>query len=143
MFVVLDTNHYTELTSDSLAGGNAQRRIETRGADVFISIISVQESVQGWLSLINRKKAGRDQLHAYARFQQSIETLIKLTILPFDEAAARIFENLQRQRLRVGTMDLKIAAICLAHEATLLTRNLADFEKVPGLRVENWLDWLD
>lgn len=37
-------------------------------------------------------------------------------------------------------MDLKIAAICIAHDAMLLSRNLVDFEKVPGLRVENWLD---
>jgi tRNA(fMet)-specific endonuclease VapC len=37
-------------------------------------------------------------------------------------------------------MDLKIAAICLAHDATLLSRNLRDFEKVPDLRTENWLD---
>jgi len=37
-------------------------------------------------------------------------------------------------------MDLKIAAICLAHDATLLTRNVADFQNIPGLRVENWLD---
>lgn len=140
MFVVLDTNHYDELTQNSLAGRNARRRIEDTQADVFISIISVQESVQGWLALINRKKSGREQLHAYARFQNSIETLTKLAILPFDEAAVRIFENLQRQRLRVGTMDLKIAAICLAYDALLLTRNLADFEKVPGLRIENWLD---
>ena len=37
-------------------------------------------------------------------------------------------------------MDLKIAAICIAHDPLLLTRNLVDFEKVPGLQVENWLD---
>ncbi len=37
-------------------------------------------------------------------------------------------------------MDLKIAAITLAHDALLLTRNIADFERVPGLRAENWLD---
>jgi len=37
-------------------------------------------------------------------------------------------------------MDLKLASICLAHEGTLLTRNVVDFAKVPGLRVENWLD---
>ena len=37
-------------------------------------------------------------------------------------------------------MDPKIAAICLAHDALLLTRNLADFARVAGLRVENWLD---
>ena len=140
MFVVLDTNHYHELTNDSPLGRTAQRRIEASGADVFLTIISVQESVQGWLGLINRQKPGRGQLQGYARFQHSIETLIKLTILPFDEAAVRVFESLQRQRLRVGTMDLKIAAICLAHDALLLTRNLADFQKVPGLRADNWLD---
>ena len=37
-------------------------------------------------------------------------------------------------------MDLKIASICLVRDGLLLTRNLSDFEKVPGLRVENWLD---
>ena len=33
-----------------------------------------------------------------------------------------------------------MACICLAHDATFLTRNVADFKPVPGLRVENWLD---
>jgi len=37
-------------------------------------------------------------------------------------------------------MDLKIACLTLAHDATLLTRNTGDFGKVPGLRVANWLD---
>lgn len=41
-------------------------------------------------------------------------------------------------RPRIGTMDLKIAAIALANDATLLSRNLRDFGKVPGLRVEDW-----
>jgi tRNA(fMet)-specific endonuclease VapC len=140
MFVVLDTNHYDELANDSVFGRNAHQRIERRRADVFISIISVQESVQGWTALINRKRPGSEQVHAYARFQKSIEALNKLTILPFDESAARLFENLKRQRIRCGTMDLKIAAICLVHDSLLLTRNLSDFAKVPGLRVENWLD---
>jgi predicted nucleic acid-binding protein len=69
-----------------------------------------------------------------------IETLGKLTLLPFDREAAMIFHELVRTHPRIGTMDLKIAAICLEHDATLLTRNLLDFEKIPGLRVENWLD---
>ena len=42
-------------------------------------------------------------------------------------------------RQQVGTQDLKIACNCLALDATLLTRNVADFKPVPGLRVENWL----
>lgn len=37
-------------------------------------------------------------------------------------------------------MDLRIACIALAHDATLLTRNTVDFAQVPALRVENWLD---
>ena len=37
-------------------------------------------------------------------------------------------------------VDLKIASICLVHDGLLLTRNLSDFAKVPGLRVENRLD---
>ena len=140
MFAVLDTNHYTELTNDSPSGRKAQDRIDASGADVFISIVSVQEVVQGWLALINRQKAGRDQVHAYERFQHSVQTLNTLTILAFDAASAGLFEQLRARRLRVGTMDLKIAAICLAHDATLLTRNIADFRSVPGLRVENWLE---
>ena len=58
--------------------------------------------------------------------------------LEFDEAAATEFEKLQRLRLRVGTMDLKIATIALAHDATVLTRNSKDFSRVPGLRFEDW-----
>jgi tRNA(fMet)-specific endonuclease VapC len=59
-------------------------------------------------------------------------------VLEFEETAATIFQNLQKAKLRVGTLDLKIAAITLAHEATLLTHNLADFRRVPNLRIEDW-----
>jgi predicted nucleic acid-binding protein len=48
------------------------------------------------------------------------------------------FQRLCVRRVRIGTMDLKIAAIALANDATLLSRNLPDFAKVPGLRVEDW-----
>ena len=48
--------------------------------------------------------------------------------------------RLRDQRIRIGTHDLKIASIVLAHDATLLTRNTVDFAKVPGLRIQNWLD---
>jgi tRNA(fMet)-specific endonuclease VapC len=60
--------------------------------------------------------------------------------LPFDDAAADRFEQLRRAGVRIGGMDLKIASIGLVHGALILSANLQDFQKVPGLRVENWLD---
>ena len=60
--------------------------------------------------------------------------------VPFDEAAARQFDDLRRQKLRMGSRDLKIATTALFNHALLLSANLSDFERVPGLRVENWLD---
>jgi len=50
-----------------------------------------------------------------------------MTVLPFDESAATHFDALKRQRVRIGTQDLKIAAIALANDATLITRNTQDF----------------
>jgi tRNA(fMet)-specific endonuclease VapC len=55
-----------------------------------------------------------------------------------DEHAAIEFQRLRNTKVRIKTMDLKIAAITLSLEATLLTRNSRDFIKVPGLRFEDW-----
>ena len=140
MFVVLDTNHFTEFANATALGQRLKDRIEQRRADVFCCIVAAEESLQGWISFVRGRRTGREQLKPYARLLDCIVTLNKFTILPFDEAAANHFHRLQSERIRIGTMDLKIAAICLAHDALLLTRNLVDFERVPGLRVENWLD---
>ena len=59
-------------------------------------------------------------------------------ILPFNEPAADRFEALRQDRIRIGTQDLKIASIALEHDVLLLSANLRDFRKVPGLRVQYW-----
>lgn len=58
--------------------------------------------------------------------------------LPFDSAAITRFNQLRAERVKVGTMDTRIAAICLSRDFTLLSRNLVDFRQVPGLRVQDW-----
>ena len=140
MFVILDTNHFTELVDQTAAAQRLTDRLQTKEAVSFATIITCQEVFQGWFALINRRKLGDAQVFAYRQLQHSMELLNELVVLPFDHQAAAIFHQLHDQGLRVGTMDLKIAAICMAHDALLLTRNLSDFQKVPGLKVENWLD---
>ena len=140
MFVVLDTNHFTEIIRESEAGGRLTNRLIATKADVFVSVITAQESFEGWLAVINRHKPGPEQVKGYGQFRRSIDTLNKFALLDFDLDAAEGFTSLRKILPRIGTMDLKIASICLAHDCLLLSRNLVDFDKVPGLRVENWLD---
>jgi len=53
------------------------------------------------------------------------------------ECAADRFDGLRRQRIGIGSMDLKIASIALINEALLVTSNLRDFSLVPELRCES------
>jgi tRNA(fMet)-specific endonuclease VapC len=138
--VVLDTNHFTELVRQSAAGLLLEQRLVESSASVFIPVVAAQECLQGWLAVVNRHKAGPDQVRAYFQFRRSLEALAKFSLLDFDEAAANCFLEIQKQCPRVGAMDLKIAAISIGHGATVLTRNVSDFDSVRGLRVENWLD---
>lgn len=78
------------------------------------------------------------QIEAYRRLRRHLDNYRLIPVLDFDEQAAAELTRLQKARVRIGTMDLKIAAIALANDATLLTRNLSDFGKVPGLKVEDW-----
>lgn len=51
-----------------------------------------------------------------------------------------VAESIINEALRIGTSDLKIASIALVENAVLLTANTQDFERVPGLQFENWLE---
>ena len=105
-----------------------------------VAIATVEEQLRGWLAEIRRHDDLDRQIVPYAKLQRQVESLGNWMILPWDAEAAELFRNFRRQGIRIGTMDLKIACIVLAYDATLLTRNTRDFSQVPGLRFENWLD---
>lgn len=75
---------------------------------------------------------------AYQRLQALLRFFNEIPVLDYTEIIAARFEELRRSRLRVGSMDLKIAAIALTHDAILLSSNHKDFNQVPHLRVEDW-----
>lgn len=78
------------------------------------------------------------QIEAYGRLTRHLEYYRQIPVLSFDETAAVEFQRLRKQHRRVGTMDLKIAAIVRSKGATLLSRNLSDFTKIDGLKTEDW-----
>jgi tRNA(fMet)-specific endonuclease VapC len=114
-------------------------RLEESKPDMSVAIVTVEEHMRGWLAEINRHHDPHRQISAYAKLQRQVELFADWTVLPWDAESAELFLNLRRQGLRIGTMDLKIACIALAHDAILLTRNTSDFTQVPSLRFENWL----
>ena len=70
--------------------------------------------------------------------RRTVEDYRPRTILDFDDRAAGEYKKLKAAKVRIGTMDLRIASIALAHTATLVTANVSDFRQVPGLKVEDW-----
>jgi tRNA(fMet)-specific endonuclease VapC len=101
-------------------------------------VISFEEQVRGWVAKIASCKSIDDQVNQYSRLQELIPFFNSFEILPFSEAAADRFKAFRKQKVRLGTMDLKIASIALAFDVLLLSANLVDFRKVPALRVEDW-----
>lgn len=103
-----------------------------------VTIVTVDEQLQGRLAVIRRAKTQLDAVREYERLREAIQFFATVQILAYDAAAAAQFEALRRQGLRIGTQDLRIAAICLTRQATLATRNQRDFGLVPGLITEDW-----
>jgi len=96
--------------------------------------------LRGWLAAIAKERRPLRQLKAYRGLITVIEWFNHFRIVPFDEIAATRFDELRSSKIRIGSMDLKIAATALANGCLLLTANRIDFERVPGLRFENWID---
>lgn len=138
--VVLDTDLLTLLErTDSPEAQRLEARLDRLAEDaVATTIVNYEEQTRGWFAYTAKARTVAQQIDAYRKLSTHLEVFRSIRVLPFDERSATEFQRLTRSRLRVGTMDLKIAAIVLAHDATLLTRNLKDFNKVPGLKAEDW-----
>ena len=138
--ILLVTDHFSVLTDERDARHELlNTRMEAAAEPIACSIVSVEEVLRGWLAIIHRLRDVHRQLPAYLRLWQLFNVLSDWDILLFEEHAADQFASLRRQRIRIGTMDLKIASIAVGNDALLATGNLRDFSLVPGLRCENWL----
>jgi tRNA(fMet)-specific endonuclease VapC len=128
----LDTN--TVLDYFRGKGQVAARLLATPPSEVALPAVAAYEV---WVGVLGSQNAMRRQVE-YERF------LAVVAILPFDAAAGRRAADLrfalERKGELIGPMDTLIAATALAHGATLVTRNVREFDRVPGLTVVNWHD---
>lgn len=140
--ILLDTDHLTVLAfvEDSRFGRLTKRMHAARDQTFIAPIISAEEQTRGWLAEINRSRDVHKQVTPYDRLAKLFRFYASWELLSFNESAADEFDRLRQERIRIGSQDLKIAALASIHNALLLSANLRDFQKVPGLRVENWLE---
>jgi tRNA(fMet)-specific endonuclease VapC len=133
--VLIDTSILIEAERGRLALGP---HVSKRGEDdVFISVITASELLHG----VHRAV----EPDIRARRSAFVEGVLEwLPVLPVDLACARTHAQLWAELGRAGTSlgrhDLWLAASCVAHGLTMVTANVREFARVPGLDVEVWAD---
>lgn len=131
MVWVLDTNACIRVLNNTSAA-LVKRMRNTDPAHIALCSVVKAELLYG-----ARKSSRRaDNLRLLERF------FMPLTSLPFDDVCAEqygvIRTELETAGTPIGPNDLMIAATALANDATLVTHNLQEFARVPGLRLEDW-----
>ncbi|MFO0893088.1 MAG: type II toxin-antitoxin system VapC family toxin [Isosphaeraceae bacterium] len=105
---------------------------------VGVSIVTVEESIRGRLAQLSRASDGPTRIRRYAMLGETIQLFASIPVIPYDTEAESRFDAIRK--LRIGSQDLRIAAIALANQLTLVTRNRRDFSRIPGLTIDDWSD---
>jgi tRNA(fMet)-specific endonuclease VapC len=131
---ILDTDHVTLHQRNQ---SQVAAKTQTYSADeLAITVITLEEQMRGRLAQIGRQDANLPL--AYEQLRATAAYFCDLNILAFDDVAQQVYQQLRLQKIRIGTLDLRIAAIALSQDAILVTRNQRDFGQVPGLKLEDW-----
>jgi tRNA(fMet)-specific endonuclease VapC len=137
---LLDTDHLgiLQLRDGALHKSLQSRLARIKRGDAWLSIVSFHEQLNGWQAYLRKQRTSEQVVYAYSRLESLIADYGNWKVASFDLDAEQTYLSLRQQRVRIGTMDLRIAATALVRDYTVLTRNLVDFEQVPGLKVEDW-----
>ena len=133
----------TDVLTEVLLGNPAyvERAAAVPLHEQAVPVIVVEEIMRGRLNIIRQAEARRTTIslaRAYELFEDTFVDFRRLRILSYTEQAEAFYQEWRQQGNRLGTHDLRIAAICIAHNAKLISRNRRDFERVPGLVAEFW-----
>ena len=137
--LVLDTDIVTLLQyPESKRAQDLAARLSAQNEPVAVAVTTFEEQVRGRLADCSRAKTPEDYSEAAAGLSRLLAEYQNRILLPFDERSVAEFKRLKAAKIKIGTMDLRIASIVLANSATLISMNLRDYQKVPGLQVEDW-----
>jgi len=143
---ILDSDIFTLAFTSPNPNIPLRNRIARAGkGNIFLSIVTVKESCRGALALIHRYNQDQERriVNAYDLFEKVLRSIGALRILPFDEQCYEL--RLDEQQIpapirRRRPEDSRIAATALRFNFTLITRNVPDYQDIPNLRIENWMD---
>ena len=141
MAVLLDTDHLSILQRRTQPHCDRLRQRLDRLPvdDTASSIVCHQEQFAGWQAYVNQSKTDEEIVHAYGELEFMWRFFRKMNVVSFTSEAQTRFVSLRKQKIRIPTLDLRIACVALVTDSLLLSRNLKDFRQVPGLNVEDWM----
>ncbi len=116
----------------------AVRVATTPPQQLAVTIITIEEVLGGWYTQVRRARDDQQLARAYEALQQTVEFTRGIQILPFDLPGIRRYHQLRTHHRRIGTNDLRIAAIVLEQHGILVTRNTIDFADISGLQLDDW-----
>lgn len=111
----------------------------TSGDVVDVASVNVEEVVGGWLGLLQKARTPQDEANASQLLNDSVRFLGQFPLYSMTDTAVLRYHSLRKQKLNVGRNDLRLAALALELNATVVTDNIRDFGRVPGLK---WVDWI-
>ena len=98
----------------------------------------MEEIIQGALASIQKMRQKSSVTDAYRYFEELFAALHYFQILPYTNEAEQIYQSLSTKAKRIGTQDCRIAAIARTKGYILVTANVADFEKIGIVQIEDW-----
>jgi tRNA(fMet)-specific endonuclease VapC len=120
------------------------RLAKVASTELSITIITLEEQLRGRFQMTRRASSPGELIFAYQNLHITFDSLKSFSIIDFSPTASNIYSSLSSQKIRIGTQDLRIAAIAphqesaLSVEGIVVTRNQRDFGKVPNLTIEDW-----
>lgn len=133
---VLDTDTVTRQQTNHPAVRQRLERLPP--TQIFTTVITLREQLGGRLAVVDRVAEGVQLVKAYQQLQSTTDYFKQVNVLSFTVEAAVWRQQLRDQKIRVGSQDLRIAAIVLSAGGVLVTSNRRDFGRVPGLQIEDW-----